>query len=90
MTLLDTTARPARGPAATRASRLAAVVLSLPLLATLTPAPALADHTAVPGTVALVGSLQSELGCPGDWQPECGVRRAAVMTRVSAFVMGAI
>jgi len=22
-------------------------------------------------TVALVGSLQSELGCPGDWQPEC-------------------
>ena len=24
-----------------------------------------------PGRVALVGSLQSELGCPGDWQPEC-------------------
>ncbi|WP_436408276.1 pullulanase-type alpha-1,6-glucosidase [Agromyces zhanjiangensis] len=22
-------------------------------------------------TFALVGSLQSELGCPGDWQPEC-------------------
>ena len=22
-------------------------------------------------TVTLVGSLQSELGCPGDWQPEC-------------------
>jgi len=22
-------------------------------------------------TVALVGDLQSELGCPGDWQPEC-------------------
>ena len=21
--------------------------------------------------MALVGSLQSELGCPGDWQPEC-------------------
>ena len=21
---------------------------------------------------ALVGSLQSELGCPGDWQPDCG------------------
>ena len=30
-----------------------------------------ANHTPVPGTVALVGSLQSELGCPGDWQPEC-------------------
>ncbi|MPY10168.1 pullulanase-type alpha-1,6-glucosidase [Arthrobacter bussei] len=75
MTLLDATARPARGPAATRASRLAAVVLSLPLLAILTPAPALADHTAVPGTVALVGSLQSEIGCPGDWQPECTATR---------------
>ena len=34
-------------------------------------ASARADHTPVPGTVALVGSLQSELGCPGDWQPEC-------------------
>ncbi|SDV03587.1 alpha-1,6-glucosidases, pullulanase-type [Microlunatus sagamiharensis] len=22
-------------------------------------------------TVALVGTLQSELGCPGDWQPDC-------------------
>ena len=30
-----------------------------------------AHHTAEPATVALVGSLQSELGCPGDWQPEC-------------------
>ena len=24
-----------------------------------------------PRTFALVGSLQDELGCPGDWQPEC-------------------
>jgi pullulanase-type alpha-1,6-glucosidase len=24
-----------------------------------------------PASVALVGDLQSELGCPGDWQPEC-------------------
>lgn len=30
-----------------------------------------ADHTSSPTSVALVGSLQSELGCPGDWQPEC-------------------
>jgi hypothetical protein len=29
-------------------------------------APARADHTPLPDTVALVGSLQSELGCPGD------------------------
>jgi pullulanase-type alpha-1,6-glucosidase len=34
-------------------------------------APVRADHTPAPGVVALVGSLQSELGCPGDWQPEC-------------------
>ncbi len=25
-----------------------------------------------PGSVTIAGSLQSELGCPGDWQPECG------------------
>jgi pullulanase-type alpha-1,6-glucosidase len=30
-----------------------------------------ADHTPLPSTVTLVGSLQSELGCPGDWQPGC-------------------
>lgn len=34
-------------------------------------APALADHTAVPTAVTAAGSFQSELGCPGDWQPEC-------------------
>jgi pullulanase-type alpha-1,6-glucosidase len=33
--------------------------------------PAFADHTPTPSNVAVVGSLQSELGCPGDWQPEC-------------------
>lgn len=33
--------------------------------------PVQADHTEDPVGVALVGSLQSELGCPGDWQPEC-------------------
>ncbi len=31
----------------------------------------MADHTPDPSGVALVGSLQSELGCPGDWQPDC-------------------
>jgi pullulanase-type alpha-1,6-glucosidase len=42
------------------------------LVALLAGAPAAqATHTPVPGTVALVGSLQAELGCPGDWQPEC-------------------
>ena len=32
---------------------------------------ATASHTANPSSVTLAGSLQSELGCPGDWQPEC-------------------
>ena len=40
-------------------------------VATLPSPQAAADHTPLPGTVTLVGSLQSELGCPGDWQPEC-------------------
>jgi glycosidase len=37
------------------------------------PAGVLASHTANPASVTLVGSLQSELGCPGDWQPECAI-----------------
>ena len=28
-------------------------------------------HTPNPTSVTVAGSLQSELGCPGDWQPEC-------------------
>jgi pullulanase-type alpha-1,6-glucosidase len=39
--------------------------------AALTPTDVWADHTPAPTGVALVGSLQDELGCPGDWQPEC-------------------
>lgn len=31
----------------------------------------LADHTPEPTAVTVAGSLQDELGCPGDWQPEC-------------------
>src|SRR5215207_11719339 len=55
------------------ASRVARMAPGLACLAAwLVVAPgARADHTPVPGTVALVGTLQSELGCPGDWQPEC-------------------
>jgi pullulanase-type alpha-1,6-glucosidase len=33
--------------------------------------PLTASHTTPPSSVDLAGSLQSELGCPGDWQPEC-------------------
>ena len=31
-------------------------------------------------TVALVGSLQDELGCPGDWQPECAATELTLGT----------
>ena len=30
-----------------------------------------AADTPAPGSVTIAGSLQSELGCPGDWQPGC-------------------
>ena len=30
-----------------------------------------AAHTPPPSSVTVAGSLQEELGCPGDWQPEC-------------------
>ena len=33
--------------------------------------PVAADHTADPSSVTIAGNLQDELGCPGDWQPEC-------------------
>src|SRR5262249_1942695 len=32
---------------------------------------ALASHTPNPTSVTIAGSLQSELGCSGDWQPDC-------------------
>ena len=34
---------------------------------------ALASHTPDPSTVTIVGSLQSELGCAGDWDPTCAI-----------------
>ena len=30
-----------------------------------------AAHTPEPSSVTVAGSLQDELGCPGDWQPDC-------------------
>lgn len=62
-----------------RYAGLAAGVLAGPFLAGLVPLPALADHSPTPRSVTLVGSLQSELGCPGDWQPECA---ATALTEV--------
>jgi glycosidase len=47
-----------------------ASILTL-LAQVISPSPALANHTTDPATVALVGDLQSELGCGGDWDPAC-------------------
>ena len=48
------------------------VLVSLVLLVSIVPVlPAGADHTPDPTSVVIAGSLQDELGCPGDWQPEC-------------------
>ena len=40
-------------------------------IAALTAWPALASDTPDPSSVTVAGDLQSELGCPGDWQPDC-------------------
>ncbi|WP_426563025.1 pullulanase-type alpha-1,6-glucosidase [Angustibacter sp. McL0619] len=53
-----------------------AVLAVLALLGALLAAPAAAparaaEPTPVPATVTLIGSLQSELGCSGDWDPAC-------------------
>ncbi|MGC9041155.1 MAG: alpha-amylase family glycosyl hydrolase, partial [Roseiflexus sp.] len=34
-----------------------------------------ASDTPDPSSVTIAGSFQSELGCPGDWQPECAITR---------------
>lgn len=36
-----------------------------------------APATAAPSSVTIAGSLQSELGCPGDWQPDCAATHLA-------------
>jgi glucan 1,4-alpha-glucosidase len=46
------------------------VLLAVGAALVLLPA-ATASHTPNPSFVTIAGSLQSELGCPGDWQPEC-------------------
>ncbi len=36
-----------------------------------------ADHTPDPSAVTIAGDLQSELGCPGDWQADCAATHLA-------------
>ncbi|HEX5859795.1 MAG TPA: pullulanase-type alpha-1,6-glucosidase [Microbacterium sp.] len=57
-----------------RARRVLATLVSAVLVlagSVALPAIAAAPAAAAADSVKLVGSLQSELGCPGDWQPEC-------------------
>ena len=46
-------------------------VLLLTLAAGLLLIPAATANTPAPVSVTIAGSLQSELGCPGDWDPAC-------------------
>ncbi len=38
---------------------------------------AAANHTPEPASVTIAGDLQSELGCPGDWAPDCAATHLA-------------
>ena len=39
--------------------------------------PSASANTPNPSSVTIAGSLQSELGCPGDWQPDCAATHLA-------------
>ena len=54
-----------------RAAPLLVLFALLGALAPLGTPAARADHTPAPTAVTIAGSLQSEAGCPGDWQPDC-------------------
>ncbi|MBC8076519.1 MAG: alpha-amylase, partial [Chloroflexales bacterium] len=59
-------------PSTWRAARALFVLLCIASTLAIPGAPtALADHTPEPANVTLAGDLQSELGCSGDWQPDC-------------------
>ena len=68
----STTSRQAPPRIRTRLAVLASAAAVLISIAPVAPvASVLASHTPAPASVTIAGSLQSELGCPGDWQPEC-------------------
>ncbi len=54
------------------ARRCVSMLVLMASVIALMPAPAIrADHTPPPEKVTIPGTLQSELGCAGDWQPDC-------------------
>jgi len=60
-----------------RSARVMAAGVTALMGMALLPAIGSADHTPDPASVAIAGSLQSELGCPGDWQPDCNATELA-------------
>ena len=55
----------------TRLAKRRAVLFALAVAALVLLPAATASHTPNPSSVTIAGALQSELGCPGDWQPDC-------------------
>ncbi|HEU4511915.1 MAG TPA: pullulanase-type alpha-1,6-glucosidase [Nocardioidaceae bacterium] len=47
--------------------------------------PASAEHTATPQQVTLVGDLQDEVGCAGDWQPACDASALEAASGTSTY-----
>ena len=61
-----------------RTNRLRSVLIAAVLVASLLPTTsALASHTPNPTSVTVAGSLQSEAGCPADWDPACATTHLA-------------
>ena len=58
-----------RRPGSPDSLRLRALIAAFTIV--LLGSPAFASHTPAPTAVTIAGSLQSELGCPDDWQPAC-------------------
>ncbi|MFN2191220.1 MAG: pullulanase-type alpha-1,6-glucosidase [Candidatus Promineifilaceae bacterium] len=52
-------------------SKLVSLLLLVMVIMTLAGGTAVSGQTPEPTSVTIAGSLQSELGCPGDWQPDC-------------------
>jgi glycosidase len=67
-----------------RTARLYALVLGSTLI-TVAGVVAASPATAATTSVALVGDLQSELGCPGDWQPQCAATELAQVGDTSLY-----
>ena len=73
MTHRNTDGRPLRAGSLSALARVLLGVVLTSLLATAVAVPAVvtASSTPNPTSVTVAGSLQSEAGCPGDWDPTC-------------------